>query len=94
MEDAVVAAGFWPKSPPLVVAAGFAAPWPKREGVAAPEGCAAEEAGVVLAAPAPPKREGVEEGWDEGWAPPRLSEGAPAGVVEVIPPNEGLAGVA
>lgn len=65
MDDAVVAAGFWPKSPPLVVPAGLAAPdapWPKREEVAVPEGCAAEEAGVLLAAPPPPKREGVEEG--------------------------------
>lgn len=62
MDDAVVAAGFWPKSPPLVVAAGFAAPWPKRDEVVVPGGCAVVEAGVVLAALAPPKREGVEEG--------------------------------
>lgn len=67
------------------------APWPNSEVVAVPEGCAAEEAGVVLAAPAPPKR---EEGLEDAWAPPRDSDGAPAGVVEVAAPNKGFAGVA
>ena len=97
VDDAVVVGGFWPKSPAPAAAAGLAAPgaaWPNIEVVEAPEACGAEEAGVVLAAPAPPKRDGVEEGFEAAWAPPSESEGAPAGVVEAAAPNMGFAGVA
>lgn len=97
MDDAAVAGGFWPKRLGPPVAAGLAAPdppWPNSEEVPAPEVCGAEEAGAVLAAPAPPKRDGVEEGFDDACAPPSESEGAPAGVVEVAAPNMGFAGVA
>lgn len=49
---------------------------------------------MVLEAPAPPKRDGVEEGLDDACVSPSETEGAPAGVVEVVAPNRGFAGVA
>ena len=97
VDDAVVAGGFWPKRLEPPASAGLAtpgAPWPNREEVPVPEVCGAGEAVVVPAAPAPPKRDGVEEGLDDACAPPSESEGAPAGVVEVVAPNKGFAGVA